>query len=164
MKRFLFFATTMACCFVYINIFCQKNEKYSDKDLENLGQLPIKWESYWNTHNMDAMGNLLKDDVDFINVAGIWLKGKTQTVKDHKIKHQGITFKTSIWKTDSVAIKYVKPDVAIIHIKWEISGDFESNGTPRPPRHGTFTWVVIKENERWLLVAAQNTNLKSSIP
>jgi len=44
-----------------------------------------------------------------------------------------------------VEVKYVKPDLAIMHIRWGIKGDFDHDGTPREPRHGIFTWVVIKE-------------------
>ena len=109
---------------------------------------------------MDSLGNLLRTDVDFVGVAGLWMKGKTAAVKDHKQKHETIKFATSIWQTDSVAIKYVSPDIAILHIGWGISGDFEDDGMPRQPRHGIFTWVVSKQNNKWLLLAVQNTNIK----
>lgn len=147
-------------CFVFIQGFSQTNLKYSTEDLKALNALPVKWQKYWNMHNMDSMGTLLRNDVDFINVGGVWLQGKTTAVRDHKEKHEGIKFKTSVWQTDSVDIKYVKPDLAIVHIGWGISGDFENDGTARQPRHGIFTWIVAKENNKWLLLAVQNTNIK----
>ena len=52
-----------------------------------LKDLTIKWQDYWNSHNMDLMGTLLQEDVDFVNVAGVWLKGKAATINDHKQKH-----------------------------------------------------------------------------
>jgi len=88
------------------------------------------------------------------------MKGKIAAVKDHKEKHLGVRFKTSVWQTDSVAVKYVKPDIAIMRIGWGISGDFENETTPRQPRHGIFTWIVNKKNNRWFLIAVQNTNIK----
>lgn len=138
--------------------YCQQLSTYSSKDLQALNELAGKWEKYWNMHNMDSMGTLLRDDVDFINVGGNWLKGKTQVIQDHKVKHQSVKFKTSVWQTDNVAIRYIKPDLAIIHINWGISGDFENDGTLRQPRHGIFTWIVSNQNNKWLLLAVQNTN------
>jgi len=140
---------------------CQIVGKYSSKDQSQLYELTVKWERYWNIHNMDSMGTLLRNDVDFVNVGGGWLKGKEETVALHKKNHATI-FKTSAWTTDSVAIKYVKPDLAILHIKWSIKGDFDPDGTPRNPRHGVFTWVVTKQNHEWLLLAVHNVNVREA--
>lgn len=149
-------------CFIPFCGFCQQASTYSLKDSKALNDLTSKWQKYWNMHNMDSMGTLLREDVDFINVGGYWLKGKAQAIQDHKIKHQSVKFKSSIWQTDSVSIKYVKTDLAIIHLGWGISGDFENNGTPRQPRHGIFTWIVSKQNNKWLLLAVQNTNIRDT--
>lgn len=160
--RYLYF--TIVISLISYGGYCQQISTYDAKDLQALNDLASKWEKYWNIHNMDSMGTLLSDDVDFINVGGNWLKGKNQAIHDHKIKHQNIKFRTSVWQTDSVAIKYIKPDLAIMHISWGISGDFENDGTPRQPRHGIFTWIVSKQNSKWLLLAVQNTNKQNTIP
>jgi uncharacterized protein (TIGR02246 family) len=164
-KIFVFFQKKMRqfllvtlCCTISYYSLCQKTLTYNAKDLLMLNALPIKWQKYWNTHNMDSMGTLLMNDVDFINAGGHWLKGKKQAVNDHKEKHQSIKFKTSVWQTDSVQIKYIKPDLALMHIGWGVSGDFENDGRPRPPHHGFFTWVVTKQKDKWFLLAVQNTN------
>ena len=143
------------------NCFCQDTKLYNVADLEGINNLVNKWESYWNSHNMDSMGTLLRDDVDFVNVAGQWLKGKKQTVAVHKERHL-VVFKASIWKTDSINIKYVKPDLSIIHIGWGITGDVDPDGKPRTPRHGIFTWVVIKENNQWVILVVHNVNIRES--
>jgi uncharacterized protein (TIGR02246 family) len=132
--------------------------KYNTEDLAVLNSLPAKFQKYWNIHNMDSMGTMLTDDVDFVNVLGIWLKGKAATVARHKEVHL-TQFKSSLWSTDSVEIKYVTSDLAIMHIGWGISGDFDPDGTPRKPRHGIFTWVVIKKKGDWLLLAVHNVNI-----
>jgi uncharacterized protein (TIGR02246 family) len=33
----------------------------------------------WNSHDMDAMGQLLTADADFVNVLGMHLKGRAQS-------------------------------------------------------------------------------------
>lgn len=146
--------------FSYIGL-CQNNKTYESADLKDLNNLVTRWEKYWNNHNMDSMGALLRDDVDFVNVAGQWLKGKSEAVAVHKERHM-VVFKTSIWKTDSVRIKYVKPDLSIIHIGWGITGDVDPDGKPRIPRHGIFTWVVTKESNQWLILAVHNVNIRET--
>lgn len=140
----------------------QKGKEYDSKDLTALEMLVSKWEQYWNSHNMDSMGTLLREDVDFVNVAGVWLKGKTSAVADHKQKHQTI-FRSSVWTTDSIHVKYVKPDVAVLHISWGLRGDFDPDGTPREPRNGIFTWVATKKNRQWQLLAVHNVNKRVTV-
>ena len=138
--------------------FGQTSKKYSNIDQGKLQDLPVKWQHYWNVHDMDSMGTMLQNNVDFVNVAGIWLKGKSETVLDHRQKHLGVVFKNSIWTTDSVDTKFIKADLAVIHLSWGLSGDNDPDGTPRKPRHGIFTWLVIKENNNWKILISQNTN------
>ena len=153
----------LICCCTGNSSYCQHVPAYDKKDIFALNDIANKWQRYWNTHDMDSMGTLLREDVDFINVAGVWLKSKALAVKDHKEKHLGARFKTSVWTTDSVVVKYVQPNVAVMHVGWGISGDFENDSIPRPPRHGIFTWVVSKQNNKWLLLAIQNTNIKEPV-
>ena len=151
----------LICCMASFNCFSQ-NKTYSRKDLNALNALAGKWQNYWNSHKMDSMGTLLRNDVDFVTVAGRWLKGKAEAIEHHKERHQ-IVFKKSAWQTDSVAIKYVKPNLAIMHIGWGMSGDVDPDGTPRKPRHGIFSWVVIKQNNQWLLLSVHNVNVNEIV-
>ena len=151
----------LGCCLIYAVGFSQTKQGYNYKDTNALNSLAVKWEKYWNTHDMDSMGTLLTDDVDFVNVAGQWLKGKKETVETHKERHD-IVFKESIWTTDSVTIKYVKSDLAIMHIGWGMTGDVDPDGVARKPRHGIFTWVVIMKNNKWLVLAVHNVNIRET--
>jgi uncharacterized protein (TIGR02246 family) len=151
----------IGCCLIYAVSFSQAKQGYNDKDGKALNNLVLKWEKYWNIHNMDSMGTLLTDDVDFVNVAGQWLKGKKETVATHKQRHE-IVFKESIWTTDTVTIKYVKSDLALMHVGWGITGDVDPDGVARTPRHGIFTWVVTKKNNKWSILAVHNVNIRGT--
>jgi uncharacterized protein (TIGR02246 family) len=156
-----FICLFIAAITISFSSFTQNDKIYPSKDLDALNALPVKFEHYWNIHNMDSMGTLLREEVDFVNVAGTWFRGKLATVNDHKDSHS-MMFKTSIFTNDSVIVLYVKPDLAIMHIGWGISGDFDPDGNPRKPRHGIFTWVVEKENQKWLILAASNVNIRET--
>jgi uncharacterized protein (TIGR02246 family) len=143
--------------------FGQLPQNYAPADAAALAALPMTFERCWNDHNMDSMGTMLTDDVDFVNVAGTWFKGKAATVFDHKDSHS-MMFKYSVFAIDSTAIKYVRSDLAILHVGWGITGDLDPDGKPRTPRHGIFTWVAIKQKGRWLLLAVSNVNIRASAP
>ena len=95
----------LSACLVSLNSISQ-TPAYNNKDLNELNALPAKWQRYWNTHNMDSMGTLLREDVDFVTVTGRWSKGKSEAIKHHKERHS-FMFKSSVWQNDSIAIKYV---------------------------------------------------------
>jgi len=69
----------------------------------------------------------------------------------------------STWTTKAVTVQFLKPDIALVHVDWGITGDKDPDGGPRKPREGVFTWVVIKQSGTWQIRAAQNTNV-SNLP
>jgi uncharacterized protein (TIGR02246 family) len=71
-------------------------------------------------------------------------------------------FKESVWETTDVQVQFLKPDIALVHVRWGMSGDKDPDGTPRQPRRGIFTRVFIKEGGRWLIKASQNTNISGA--
>ena len=145
------FCLLMTLGLLSISGLSQHQQTYTPADAAALAAMPTTFERCWNDHNMDSMGTMLTDDVDFINVAGTWFKGKAATVADHKDSHS-MMFRNSVFAIDSLAIKYVRPDLAILHIGWGITGDLDPDGKPRTPRHGIFTWVAVKQKGRWLLL------------
>lgn len=114
------------------------------------------WGTDWNTHDMTAMGTLLTADADFVNVAGLHWKGREQIVREHAERHR-TNLKLSQWTTRSTAIQQLSSDVALVHVNWGMTGDTDFDGTPREPREGIFTWLVLKRNGHWLIRAVQNT-------
>ncbi|HMG66229.1 MAG TPA: SgcJ/EcaC family oxidoreductase [Chitinophagaceae bacterium] len=143
-----------------LSCYCQVPTKYDTKETHALNDVAEKWQRYWNSHNMDSFATLFAADIDFVTKSGTWFKGKEETMNHHRKNHASI-FKNSIWATDSVVIKYVKPDLAIIHIGWGLSDDTHHDGTPSEPRHGISTWVLIKQNSLWLLLSVQNVNIET---
>ena len=121
---------------------------YSKSDMSALEALPEKWIKFWNMHNIDSLSTLLQKDADLVTVPGTLLKGRESFIKDHSIKFSTI-FKESALTSDTIIIKYVKPDLAIIHFGWGISGDFDRQGKKQEIRHGIGTWVAIKEKNNW---------------
>ena len=86
---------------------------------------------------MKALTGVLTNDVDFITVSGIWLKGKADFERHHAERH-AMQFKESVWATNVVRIAFLKPDIALAHVTWSLKGNKDPDGTPRPFRAGIF--------------------------
>jgi uncharacterized protein (TIGR02246 family) len=125
-------------------------------------QLATRWEQAWNRHDMQQLASLMTEDADFVNVGARHWKGRGEIEAQHAARLD--QFRESTWSTRAVNVQLLKPDVALAHIDWILKGDKDADGTPRPPRGGMFTWVVVKQGGSWLIRAAQNTNLGPNNP
>jgi hypothetical protein len=62
-----------------------------------------------------------------------------------------------MWTTEHVAVQFLSPDVALVHVDWETRGDLDFDLKPWPPRKGLFSWLVVKKDGTWRIRSAQNT-------
>jgi len=148
---------------LWIAIPAAAQTKGNAKDQEALMSIAQKWQDAWNQHDMKALAALVAENVDFITVGGTWLKSQKNFEEHHAIRHQ-MQFKESIWITKNAKVKFVKPDVAVVHVNWGMRGDKDPDGTTRQPRDGIFTWMLEKKKGRWLIIASQNTNISQPVP
>jgi uncharacterized protein (TIGR02246 family) len=118
--------------------------------------LAATFERAWNTHDMNILGSIATDDIDFVNVAGLHWKGRAEVVRQHAERHK-VRFRNSMWTTEHVAVQFLSPDVALVHVDWETRGDLDFDLKPWPPRKGLFSWLVVKKDGTWRIRSAQNT-------
>jgi uncharacterized protein (TIGR02246 family) len=118
------------------------------QDEQLIHQVVADWEDAWNRHDMTAMGSLVSDDADFVNVWGMHWHGRELIEKEHADRHRA-QFKDSRWITREVRVQFLKPDVALVHFWWAM----------QPPREGLFTWLLLSEQGQWRIRAAHNTNI-----
>jgi uncharacterized protein (TIGR02246 family) len=112
----------------------------------------------WNAHDMKALGALFAEDADFINVAGQWWRGRPQIQAQHERAHAGRFRKTTLVETNTT-VRLAGPDVAVLHFKWELSGEVAADGKPAITRHGIMQIVAVKQADGWRIVSAQNTDV-----
>jgi uncharacterized protein (TIGR02246 family) len=130
-------------------------------DTKAIRDVEAHWQDAWNRHDISGLADLFTDDADFITVIGRWCKGK-KDFHDYHVRLHQVMFKDSVWKTTDTQIRFLRPDVAIVHVNWTITGDRNADGTPRPAsRSGIFTQVMVKQGGHWLITASQNTNIEA---
>ena len=142
---------------------CPANAQNNPADLEAVKQIEWGWRDAWNRHDMKALATLVVEDVDFITVSGIWLKGR-KAFEEHHARVHSMQFKESVWTTADVRVKFLKPDIALAHVSWGLRGDKDPDGAPRQPRRGIFTRVVTKQGGKWLIQASHNTDIRQIPP
>jgi len=120
------------------------------------------WADAWSRHDVDALARLVCPDVEFVTVAGLWLRGLVEFKQHHAEIHRS-QMKESTWTNIAHQFRQLSDDLCLVHLEWMIAKDCDPDGTPRPPRLGIFTWLIVAGASEWRITAAHNTNLREGI-
>ncbi|MBV8514754.1 MAG: SgcJ/EcaC family oxidoreductase [Acidobacteria bacterium] len=105
--------------------------------------LPQQLAAAWAKHSGRELAKILSEDVDFVNVGGDWIHGR----KDFELYHSPLRsgrFKESIATPLQTAVRFLRPDLCVVHWTWKIEGDKNEDLTPRKSRYGIFTMIAEK--------------------
>ena len=97
-------------------------------------------------------------DSDYVDVNGAWTKG----LGDRKNKRDNPRLKDSRMVLVDLAIRFIRPDVAIAHQTHDMSGKRGPNGEVLPTERQLSTRVLVKEQGQWVQAAFQNTIVRST--
>jgi uncharacterized protein (TIGR02246 family) len=146
----------IVCVALALMVVTARSSGQSSADEESVRGLAAQFERAWNTHDMNVLGLIATEDIDFVNVAGLHWKGRAEVVREHADRHK-VRFRNSVWRTERVTVRFVAPEVALVHVEWETRGDLDFDLKPWPPRKGIFSWLVVKHEGSWRIRSAQNT-------
>ncbi len=164
MIRNLFFATSILFA---THVFS------APKDSLEVTKAVAGFAEAWNRHDMQAFGQLFTSNADFVNVAGKLDMGRAAIVKHHAYSHGTISqnsepqashrlwgiFSHSTMAFDSIGVRFLRHDVAVARVAWRLTGDVRST----EPRTGMFLFVVVENNGKWAIAAAQNTEINRKV-
>ncbi len=109
----------------------------------------------FNRHDVSNLTSSTPD-VDFVNVHGMWFKGAAELERGMK-QRTGTALKEAKITLIDLRIRFVRPDVAIVHQTHEMNGMLDSEGKKMPPHQELNTRVLVKEQGKWLTTAFHNT-------
>jgi len=132
-------------------------------DEEALRQLPQAFCDAWAKHDGHELAKIMAEDVDFVTVGGTWFRGRADFEAYHTKLLKG-RFRDSKNTPLETVVRFLRPDLALVHWSWAIEGDTDPDGSIRPKRFGLMTMVAEKREGRWLVIAAQNTNAGAGAP
>jgi len=144
-------------------------------DVEDVRNVVAAFATSWNRHDLDAFGKLFAPDADFVNVAGLLWTGRQSIQAQHAFLHGVIPadspgfseedrpyygiFKYGTLRFDQIEVRFLRKEVAIAHVNWELLGDART----QKPRRGVFIFVLTRQNVGWLIAAAQNTEIERTV-
>jgi uncharacterized protein (TIGR02246 family) len=70
-------------------------------------------------------------------------------------------FQAAKTRETGLQIRFIRPDVAILHGTWEMILSRAPDGQARPFRRGIATSVMVKQSGEWKVVAIQNNEIRA---
>ncbi len=112
----------------------------------------------WNRHDMEAFAELFTLDAEFVNVVGLWWKGRDEIKKAHEFTHATM-FKNSQLTMSDVSIRFPAETIAIARCRWVLEGHLSPEGKALPARNGILVQVLSRNSEIWSIIDSQNTDV-----
>ena len=139
-------------------------------DEEAVRKVVNGFQETWNRHDMNALGALFTPDADFVNIFGTHWKGRESIQLNTAFLHGAIPADSTgvslpkiaygIYKTSNAIhkqadVRFLSKEVAVAHVQIELQGDTRTKDT----RRTLMVMILTKENGRWLIAVAQNTEI-----
>lgn len=110
----------------------------------------------WNRHDARAYASLFTPDGEVVNVVGWWWKGREQ-IESRLSDAFAFVFRDSRMTITDVQTRYLRPDLAVSHVLWTMTGSRTPPTIPEP-KQGIEIQVLKKIRGRWMIYSFQNTN------
>ena len=120
--------------------------------------IPRLFAEHWNNNDAAALAALFVEDADFVNVVGLWWRRRHDIERAHKYALDRY-FKDAKITLQQVEVRHVTDDVATVHARWRLDGQRTPTGEAGAPRSGVMLFVAKRDDDRWVSVAAHNTDL-----
>lgn len=145
--------------FTAVSFYAQEKAKTSDASRDdaairaNVEQMA----KGWNAKSGAEFAKPFAEDADYVIVNGIHIKGRSAIDKGH----QGIfdtIYKNSTLAVSVEQIRFLRPDVALVHFRSALSVTQESSTRTY---NGRITLLMTKNKDKWEIAAFQNTQIQA---
>ena len=144
--------------FFFSNVGAQKIDTAFANNAIRL--LVKNYEDAWNKHDSKALAANYHIDATWVNWFGAYYVGR-QDIEDHYRTTHNTYFKQSHYFTRAIEdIQYLKPDIAIAHVRTGLADDSRYPGEIFEFRRMI---VLTRKDGVWLIQAGQNAKLEKGI-
>jgi uncharacterized protein (TIGR02246 family) len=110
----------------------------------------------WNRHDARALAALFAEQAEFVSAAGLWGKSRAEIEAGYRRLYAS-AFRAGRLEGQVVSVKRLRPDVATVHLAWELTGEAGPDGAPVAPRTGLLLLVLSEGDQGWRVQVAQAT-------
>ncbi|HWN09474.1 MAG TPA: SgcJ/EcaC family oxidoreductase [Pyrinomonadaceae bacterium] len=108
----------------------------------------------WNKGSGEAFAAQFAEDSDFVVGNGTHLKGRKQNASNHQQIFDTFFKGTRLW-LQVKSVRFLRPDVALVHTLGKVLKPGESDASPEPET--IQAWMVSKHGNEWVVDAFHNT-------
>jgi uncharacterized protein (TIGR02246 family) len=128
------------------------------KDEKSIQKIVIDFERAFNAKEAKETARFWAEDGEFVTYQGKLLHGP-QEVENYFQNTFVQFYQTAKNRLFAPTVKFLKPDVAAVDVKWEIIGRTDADGKTLPTMKGIMVWTMTKEKGRWLIKTMHNVSL-----
>lgn len=128
------------------------------EDEQGIRKTVLGVEESWNSHDMKAFGQLLREDAHWVNVVGMHWRGRDAVVKAHAIFHE-IMFKDCKLKTEAIEARPLGGDYAIAVVTTTQDAFTTPDGHAMPKGQTRMSLVLARSPDGWKIVHAENVRI-----
>jgi len=134
---------------------------FSQTDEKQIQSQVAQMVSDWNTHEFQNMDSYMTDDVEWVNIVGMWWKGRAEVKAAHQ-GNFGAFFKGVPFTQKNLKTRFLTKDVAVATLISSVGEFFPPDGIDHgnnkmPASDDILTLVFVKKNGKWLIASGQNT-------
>jgi uncharacterized protein (TIGR02246 family) len=130
------------------------------EDREAIRQICLGVIERFNKHEPPRAGNFTPE-ADFVNIYGMWRRDPEEIAKRQGERMATVLKEAKITLID-LRIRFLRPDVALVHQLHEMSGMLTEDGQKMPPHRELGVRVLVKEQGKWLTTAFHNTIVRDA--
>lgn len=112
----------------------------------------------WNVHDAAGFAAAFHENADFTNVFGMSAEGRGAIERFHAPIFETMFRDSELTATDT-RIRFLRPDVAAVDVRWQMMGARDPHDNAWPLRKGLISLVCTQERETWAIAAMHNMDL-----
>jgi uncharacterized protein (TIGR02246 family) len=134
------------------------NVQAQNQDDIAIKKLVTNFEKIFNQKDAKGTASFWSEDGDFVTYLGDLLHGRQEIEKYFQTTFTRY-YQTAQTKLSEPMVRFLKPDISAVDVKWEIIGRKDADGKSLPTLKGIMVWTMTKEKEQWFIEIMHNVTL-----
>ena len=129
----------------------------SVKDVAEIKAVLSSMQTAWNHHDMKSFCSYMTEDVEWVNVVGMWWRGKPQVFKAHDNMHKGMFKDRDLHEPETLTMRGIASGVVVVTQIIPADGYTTPDGFKVPPSRNVLTETFVHRGGSWLIAEGHNT-------